>query len=377
MAFASDTLLTFIDLYASAAKLNRKNLSLKKQYLAINLRNYTDDVETINSYLAHLDVEVNLSFIQSDYIGQSIEFPVSESVRLVRLAQKINQKANYFEKLSFLHLLIEQFRIGDIASHHYNEALDTVNAVFNLRLNDFQQLKYFSYIDLSARDFDENTVIISSTPLSRQDALLDKKHILVPMMQGYLLFKNIGGLLLFKYYGSQNNYFFNANVIESARAYQLLHLGHLLLENTSIHFETIAEHLFRTYKFEDLKFEPTTKTPFVELNKSNNSLIIKGRMYPENPFAFFDSINAWIDYYLSSNPSTLNVFINISYYNTSSSKLLLGLLKKILSFDSTHFKPSVTWTYDEQDEEMYHTIKNYALILDYPITILAESDEVL
>ncbi|MDI9340805.1 MAG: SiaC family regulatory phosphoprotein [Sediminibacterium sp.] len=367
MLFQQEILKLIVDLYASAARLNKKKLSLKKQYLAVNLRNYIEDFDAINALLAQLDTELNMSFTNEDIVGAGIEFPVADSVRLVRLSQKINQQTSYWQKLVVMQLIIEQFRIGDITSNQRNEALEAISSVFNLRLNDFQQIKYFCYIDLSEKDFDEHTVVVSAASLNRQEALQEKRHILISGMQGYIMFKNIAGLILFKYLGGQANYFFNGTILEKGRAYQLTNYGQLLIENTTLNAELIKDQLFRTFRFNDLLLKPTNKTPEVELNRDKHTLTINGRLYPENPFSFFDTINAWIDYYLSVNPPKLDIHINITYYNTTSSKLLLNLLKKILSFGSEAFEISITWKYDKDDEEMMRTISNYATLLDFPI----------
>lgn len=367
MLFQQDILKLIVDLYASAARLNKRKLSLKKQYLAVNLRNYLEDFDGINTLLTQLDTELNMSFTDQDIIGSGVEFPVADSVRLVRLSQKINQQTSYLQKMAVMQLVIEQFRIGDITSNQRNEALEAIGSVFNLRLNDFQQIKYFCYIDLSEKDFDEHTVVVSGTSLNRQEALQEKRHILISGMQGYIMFKNVAGLILFKYLGGQSNYFFNGSLVEKGRVYQLTNYGQLLIENTTINEGLIKDQLFRTFRFNDLLLKPTNKTPEVELNREKHSLTITGRLYPENPFSFFDTINAWIDYYLSASPPKLDILIYITYYNTTSSKLLLNLLKKILSFGSDAFQISITWKYDKDDEEMMRTISNYATLLEYPI----------
>ncbi len=374
MQFSNDSLTFLANLYAVAAKLNRKSMSLKRLYLGVNLRNLSNDLVFINDLLNNFDVEVNSSFIHDDVIGNGLEIPVSESVRLLGFSHKLRKTTNYIEKLAIIQLLLEQYRIGDVQSQIKNDALDVICVLFKVRLADYQLIKFFTYIDLSEKDFDENTIIISSTPLSKQEALQDKKHILMNGLKGYLVFKNVSGLLLFKYQGTQTNYFFNNSLLESSRTYSFIGSSQLMLENMTLNYDTISELLYKTYKFNDLKLEATTKTPDVVLNKELGELKLIGRLYPENPFAFFDTISVWLDYYFSINPSKLDIFLNISYYNTTSSKLLLNLLKKICTFRSQSFELSITWQFEKDDEEMQKTVANYSNLLEFPIKAVEATD---
>jgi hypothetical protein len=135
--------------------------------------------------------------------------------------------------------------------------------------------------------------------------------------------------------------------------------------------------LYKTYRFEDLHLKASQKTPEVSLNRENGEFRLEGRLYPENPFAFFDTINVWMDYYLSLNPSSLDMFIDVSYYNTTSSKLFLNFLKKVVSFSNDNFKLKICWQYNTQDEEMRKTIINFSNLLDFPITMIEEKDDVI
>lgn len=377
MNFKEGTIKLLVDLYATACKLNRKNSSLKRQYLRVALKNFEASQSMVDPLLHNFDVDINASFVTNDYVGKGLEIPVSESVRLVGLSQKLKKECNYIQKLVIVQLLLEQFKIGDVPSHLKNEALDVISMALNVRLSDFQVMKFFSYIDLSEKDFDENTVILSSTPLARQEAIQDKKHILLNGIKGYIVFKNVSGLILFKYQGLQSNYFVNGDILESGRTYIFSDSTQLMVENGMISYASITEQLYRKYRLDDLRMKATPKTPDVSLNKETGEFRLEGRLYPENPFAFFDTVNVWIDYYLSLNPKKLNVFLDIAYYNTTSSKLLLNLLKKIVSFESTNFDLSITWQYGQEDEEMKRTIANFATLLEFPITIIEEKDEIV
>ena len=73
----------------------------------------------------------------------------------------------------------------------------------------------------------------------------------------------------------------------------------------------------------------TGKTPEVGFYPDKGLLTLKGRSIPEHTVEFYKPLHQWIDEY-GINPKALTTIeIFIEYYNTSSSKSILDLLKKI------------------------------------------------
>jgi len=83
----------------------------------------------------------------------------------------------------------------------------------------------------------------------------------------------------------------------------------------------------------NLIIEPTPKTPKVILNADINVFEISGRSIPEDSVGFYQRVLGWIDEYgKAPNPKT-NFKFELEYFNTSSSKNILDLLKK---FEAIH-----------------------------------------
>ena len=82
---------------------------------------------------------------------------------------------------------------------------------------------------------------------------------------------------------------------------------------------------------ENLSLEGTPKTPTVNFNKETGILEIKGRSIPENSIEFYKPLLDWIgDYGGSAKPET-QINIKLEYFNTSSSKCILDVFKKLES----------------------------------------------
>ena len=80
----------------------------------------------------------------------------------------------------------------------------------------------------------------------------------------------------------------------------------------------------------DFILEGSAKTPVVEL-KSSGDLLLKGRSIPENSIEFYKPIIDWIDSYSQSVSEKTVLSVQLEYFNTSSSKCILDVFKKLES----------------------------------------------
>ena len=118
---------------------------------------------------------------------------------------------------------------------------------------------------------------------------------------------------------------------------------------------------------EDLNFEGTAKTPTVDF-KSNGELLIKGRSIPENSIEFYKPIIDWISNYGDSAKEATVVKVQLEYFNTSSSKCILDVFKKLESLPDTSVK--IMWYYEEDDEDMLEAGEDYEAIIDLPFEMI-------
>ena len=118
---------------------------------------------------------------------------------------------------------------------------------------------------------------------------------------------------------------------------------------------------------DDLNLEGTAKTPTVDF-KSSGELLIKGRSIPENSIEFYKPIIDWISNYGSSPQGDTLVNIQLEYFNTSSSKCILDVFKKLESLSGTSVK--VKWYYEEDDEDMLEAGEDYEAIIDLPFEMI-------
>jgi len=118
-----------------------------------------------------------------------------------------------------------------------------------------------------------------------------------------------------------------------------------------------------------IKIEGTPKTPTVSFNAETGVLEIKGRSIPENAVEFYKPLVDWIGSYGDVAKSDSQVNIQLEYFNTSSSKCILDVFKKL---ESINGKTSITinWYYEEDDEDMLEAGEDYQAIINIPFKMI-------
>lgn len=121
----------------------------------------------------------------------------------------------------------------------------------------------------------------------------------------------------------------------------------------------------------NLIIEPTSKTPKIILNADVNVFEISGRSIPEDSVGFYRKVLDWIDEYAKNpNPKT-NFKFQLEYFNTSSSKCLLDVFRRLEKMYKSGNQIEITWCYDADDEDMKETGEDYKALLEVPFELVS------
>lgn len=116
--------------------------------------------------------------------------------------------------------------------------------------------------------------------------------------------------------------------------------------------------------------EPTRVTPQVSFDPDAGILEIKGRSSPENSILFYQRIiDSLQDFAENGGPEFTANFL-FEYFNTSSSKCLFDLFKKLGSIEENGKGLTINWYYEEDDEDMMEAGEDYADLLDLEFNFL-------
>ena len=117
---------------------------------------------------------------------------------------------------------------------------------------------------------------------------------------------------------------------------------------------------------EPIKIEGTPKTPTVHFDANTGAIEIKGRSIPENSIEFYKPLIDWLDNYLSGPATLTTVDIQLEYFNTSSSKCILDVFKKLEAIYKSGHEVIINWFYEEDDEDMLEAGEDYQSIIKIP-----------
>lgn len=121
---------------------------------------------------------------------------------------------------------------------------------------------------------------------------------------------------------------------------------------------------------EPLVIEGTQKTPSVDFNPAKGVLEIKGRSIPENSIEFYKPLVDWLEDYSDSPATKTVVNVHLEYFNTSSSKCILDVFKKLESLHKSSNVVEINWYYEEDDEDMLEAGEDYESIIRVPFKMI-------
>ncbi len=120
--------------------------------------------------------------------------------------------------------------------------------------------------------------------------------------------------------------------------------------------------------------EGSAKTPNLDFNASTGVFQISGRSIPENSVEFYKPVLEWLDAYAKeAQPKTI-ANIKLEYFNTSSSKCILDVLKKFEAIGKAGNDIVVRWHYESDDEDMQETGEDYKSIINVPFELVEIED---
>jgi len=121
---------------------------------------------------------------------------------------------------------------------------------------------------------------------------------------------------------------------------------------------------------EPIIIEGTAKTPSVRFDANAKIFEIKGRSIPENSVEFYKPLVDWLEKYKENPLEKTEVNIKLEYFNTSSSKCILDVFKKLESIHKTNNEVQINWYYEEDDEDMLEAGEDYESIIRVPFKMI-------
>jgi len=105
---------------------------------------------------------------------------------------------------------------------------------------------------------------------------------------------------------------------------------------------------------EKIELLNTTYTPYIKFDQEGGKIELRGRSIPEDATTFYEPLLVWLDEYIEHpNDNGTMVFIDLEYFNSSTSKWLLEMFRKLNSLYKRNHYIIIKWYYYDQDLQEY------------------------
>ena len=121
--------------------------------------------------------------------------------------------------------------------------------------------------------------------------------------------------------------------------------------------------------------EAGIKTPMVHFEYDTGNFTISGRSIPENSIEFYQPAMDWLEEYIKDPRNDTEITVRLEYFNTSSSKCLVEIFRKLEGIYEEGKVVNIMWFYEQEDEDMLESGQDFSQILKVPVKLIEEKAE--
>ena len=125
---------------------------------------------------------------------------------------------------------------------------------------------------------------------------------------------------------------------------------------------------------EKIFLEPSRVTPLVNFDPEEGILEMKGRSSPENSIQFYQKIIQNLGMFAENGEGDFTANFAFEYFNTSSSKCLFDIFKRLVRIRDSGKILIVNWFFEEDDEDMMEAGEDYSDLLDLEFNFIEIED---
>jgi hypothetical protein len=115
----------------------------------------------------------------------------------------------------------------------------------------------------------------------------------------------------------------------------------------------------------------TTKSPTINFDPDSGIFEIYGRSIPENSVDFYKPVLSWMDRLHDLPSANIEVVVKLEYFNTSSSKCLVDIFRKLEQLHQNGHQVKILWYYEEEDDDMRESGEDMREILKMPVKLIS------
>ena len=123
-------------------------------------------------------------------------------------------------------------------------------------------------------------------------------------------------------------------------------------------------------QLEILDIPGTIKTPTIRGDATTGKISMSGRCVPENAVDFFIPVKTWNEKYIEIAPSATEFQVELDYFNTSSSIILLNVFRLFTPVQNKGMSVNFIWVYVDDDLDMKEAGQEYKAMLGGNLTLI-------
>ncbi len=113
----------------------------------------------------------------------------------------------------------------------------------------------------------------------------------------------------------------------------------------------------------------TSKTPLLDFKYDDGFFEIRGRSIPENSIEFYKPLILWVEEYTTKPRDVTTLSVKLEYFNTSSSKCLVEVIRKLEKVYQSGYEIKILWYFESDDEDMLEAGEDFKEIIKIPIEL--------
>ena len=114
-------------------------------------------------------------------------------------------------------------------------------------------------------------------------------------------------------------------------------------------------------------------SPYVEFIADTGICLIKGESFMDDSFTFYTELIDWIhDYFKNEKNEQIKLILKLTYYNTSSSKMLYNMIIDLSKYKEKNKNVIIEWYYNKNDVEIIEDIEDFLLETKADIKLIPE-----
>jgi hypothetical protein len=292
--------------------------------------------------------------------------PTELLVEINKLADKLKLDINPTLKQIFMILLVKLSKENNQEKNeNFNRAIYCVGEIFSYSRNQVDEIKRLFFTDEPGTEDYGNSVLLTNESPDYVKMVDGLKVIYNPEFSFKIWVKNIKSVnnMLYKIIETS----LPASISELKAGDVLTHSRyiHRLLEDYKITMDVLSTKILSdSAEIKSIEIPATERSPRVIINKAENKVEIEGVSMILQPHNFFNPVFYWLEKLKQQKPKNFDLHINLSFFNTYTSKIILKVFQMVSDLETVGCKPNYYWYYEPGDDEIKEAGEHYESIID-------------